>query len=141
MDLRGYIPTFLHITEGAIHDINVLDVLIPEPGSYYIMDRGYIDYKRLYRLSQELAYFIIRAKQNLKFRRMYSSKVDKSTGLRCDQIVKLTGFYQKKGYPDRLRRIKYFDSENQIILWYICKCCKNSNIDVYQRLCYDCHYK
>ncbi|MCF7883511.1 MAG: IS4 family transposase, partial [Candidatus Cloacimonetes bacterium] len=113
MDLRGYIPTFLHITEGAIHDINVLDVLIPEPGSYYIMDRGYIDYKRLYRLSQELAYFIIRAKQNLKFRRMYSSEVDKSTGLRCDQIVKLTGFYQKKDYPDRLRRIKYFDSENQ----------------------------
>ena len=113
MDLRGSIPTFLNITEGAIHDLNVLDVLIPEPGSYYIMDRGYIDYKRLYRLCQELAYFIIRAKQNLKFRRIYSSKVDKSTGLICDQTVKLTGFYQKKDYPDKLRRIKYFDSENQ----------------------------
>jgi len=111
LDLRGSIPTFIEITDGSVHDVNILDVLIPETGSYYIMDRGYIDYKRLYRLNKELSYFIVRAKKNLKFKRLYSNRVDKSTGLRCDQIVKLTGFYQKKDYPETLRRVKFFDSE------------------------------
>ena len=111
LDLRGSIPTFIEITDGSVHDVNILDVLIPEPGSYYIMDRGYIDYKRLYRLNKDLSYFIVRAKKNLKFKRLYSNKVDKSTGLRCDQVVKLTGFYQKKDYPETLRRVKFFDSE------------------------------
>ena len=113
LDLRGSIPTFIEITDGSVHDVNILDVLIPEPGSYYIMDRGYIDYKRLYRLNKELGYFIVRAKKNLKFKRLYSNKVDKSTGLRCDQVVKLTGFYQKKDYPETIRRVKFFDAENE----------------------------
>jgi len=113
LDLRGSIPTFIEITDGSVHDVNILDVLIPEPGSYYIMDRGYIDYKRLYRLNKELSYFIVRAKKNLKFKRLYSNKVDKSTGLRCDQVVKLTGFYQKKDYPEAIRRVKFFDAENE----------------------------
>jgi hypothetical protein len=113
LDLRGSIPTFIEITDGSVHDVNILDVLIPEPGSYYIMDRAYIDYKRLYRLNKELGYFIVRAKKNLKFKRLYSNKVDKSTGLRCDQVVKLTGFYQKKDYPETIRRVKFFDAENE----------------------------
>jgi len=113
LDLRGSIPTFIEITDGSVHDVNILDVLIPEPDSYYIMDRGYIDYKRLYRLNKELSYFIVRAKKNLKFKRLYSNKVDKSTGLRCDQVVKLTGFYQKKDYPEVIRRVKFFDAENE----------------------------
>jgi len=111
LDLRGSIPTFIEITDGSVHDVNILDVLIPEPGSYYIMDRGYIDYKRLYRLNKDLSYFIVRAKKNLKFKRLYSNKVNKSTGLKCDQVVKLTGFYQKKDYSETLRRVKFFDSE------------------------------
>ena len=112
LDLRGSIPSFIKITTGLIHDVNILDVLIPEPGSYYIMDRGYLDYERLYCLEQAKAFFIIRAKKNLKFRRLYSGRVDKITGLRCDQIVKLTGYKSKQHYPDKLRRVKYYDSEN-----------------------------
>ena len=112
LDLRGSIPSFIEITTGLIHDVNILDVLIPEPGSYYIMDRGYLDYERLYHLEQAKAFFIIRAKKNLKFRRLYSCRVDKITGLRCDQIVKFTGYKSKQHYPDKLRRVKYYDSEN-----------------------------
>lgn len=119
LDLRGSIPTFIEITDGSVHDVNILDVLIPEPGSYYIMDRGYIDYKRLYRLNKELGYFIVRAKKNLKFKRLYSNKVDKSTGLRCDQVVKLTGFYQKKDYSEVIRRVKFFDAENEKSLVFL----------------------
>ncbi len=113
LDLRGSIPTFIEITDGSVHDVNILDVLIPEPGSYYIMDRGYIDYKRFYRLNKELGYFVVRAKRNLKFKRLYSNKIDKSTGLRCDQVVKLSGYYQKKDYPETIRRVKFFDAENK----------------------------
>ncbi len=113
LDLRGSIPTFIEITDGSVHDVNILDVLIPEPGSYYIMDRAYIDYKRLYRLNKELGYFIVRAKKNLKFKRLYSNKVDKSTGLRCDQVVKLSGYNQTKDYPETIRRVKFFDAENE----------------------------
>ncbi len=119
LDLRGSIPTFIEITDGSVHDLNILDVLMPEPGSYYIMDRAYIDYKRLYRLNKELGYFIVRAKRNLKFKRLYSNKVDKSTGLRCDQVVKLTGFYQKKNYPETIRRVKFFDAENEKSLVFL----------------------
>lgn len=113
LDLRGSIPAFIDITDGSVHDVNILDILMTEPGSYYIMDRGYIDYKRLYRLNRELGYFVTRAKSNMKFRRLYSNKVDKSTGLKCDQKIKLTGFYQKKEYPDYIRRVKYHDKESQ----------------------------
>ncbi len=113
LDLKGSIPTFIHISDGKLHDVNVLDVLIPEPGSFYIMDRGYLDFARLYALSQFAAFFIIRAKSNFSFRRLYSHPVDKSTGLRCDQIVVLTGYYSSKGYPEKLRRIKYYDSKTE----------------------------
>ncbi len=113
LDLRGSIPSFIEITDGSVHDVNILDILIPEPGSYYIMDRGYIDYKRLYRLNKELSYFVVRAKKNLKFKRLYSNKVDKSTGLRCDQVVKLSGYYQKKDYPEIIRRVKFFDADTK----------------------------
>ena len=111
LDLRGNIPTFIHITEGKVHDVNVLDILVTEPGSFYIMDRGYLDFSRLYAMHLNNAYFIIRAKSNTKIRRLYSHPVDKDSGLICDQTIRLTGFYTCKDYPENLRRIKYFDSE------------------------------
>ena len=111
LDLRGNIPSFIHISDGKLHDVNVLDILMPEPGAFYVMDRGYLDFTRLYQLSQACAYFVIRAKSNLQCRRVYSHPIDKSTGLRCDQTVALTGFYTAQHYPDKLRRIKYYDAE------------------------------
>jgi hypothetical protein len=111
LDLRGNIPSFIHISDGKLHDVNVLDILIPEPGAFYVMDRGYLDFDRLYQLGLACAYFVIRAKSNLQCRRVYSHPVDKSGGLRCDQTVTLTGFYTAKHYPDKLRRIKYYDVE------------------------------
>ena len=111
LDLRGNIPSFIHISDGKLHDVNVLDLLLPEAGAFYVMDRGYTDFERLYQLHQASAFFVIRAKSNLKFRRIYSHPVDKQTGLRCDQTVALTGFYTAQYYPDRLRRIKYYDAE------------------------------
>lgn len=111
LDLRGDIPSFIWITDGKVHDVNVLDHLIPEPGSIYIMDRAYLDFFRLYYLHQCSAIFVTRSKTNTGLRRLYSSKVDKNTGVRCDQIVVLTGYYSKKDYPEKLRRIKYFDAE------------------------------
>jgi IS4 transposase len=109
--LRGNIPSFIHISDGKLHDVNVLDVLLPEPGAFYVMDRGYLDFERLYQLNLASAFFVIRAKTNLKFRRLYSRPVDKDAGLRCDQTVVLTGFYSAQHYPDKLRRIKYYDAE------------------------------
>jgi hypothetical protein len=111
LDLRGDIPTFIWITDGKVHDVNVLDHLIPEPGAIYIMDRAYLDFQRLYQLHQCSAIFVTRSKTNTGLRRIYSHKVDKSTGVRSDQTVALTGFYSKKDYPEKLRRIKYFDAE------------------------------
>lgn len=111
LDLRGNIPSFIHISDGKLHDVNVLDVLLPEPGAFYVMDRGYLDFDRLYQLNLASAFFVIRAKANLKFRRLYSCPVDKDAGLRCDQTVVLTGFYSVQHYPDKLRRIKYYDAE------------------------------
>jgi len=111
LDLRGNIPSFLEITDGKVHDVNILDILIPEAGSFYIMDRGYIDFARLYKLHLCNAFFIVRAKSNFKFSRLYSRPVDKSTGLRCDQIIVVTGVNTSKDYPEKLRRVKYFDSE------------------------------
>jgi len=111
LDLRGDIPTFIWITDGKVHDVNVLDHLVPEPGSIYIMDRAYLDFKRLYWLHQCSAIFVTRTKTNTGLRRIYSQKVDKSTGVRCDQTVALTGFYSKRDYPEKLRRVKFFDAE------------------------------
>jgi hypothetical protein len=110
LDLRGSIPTFISITDGKVHDVNILDQLIPEPGAFYIMDRGYLDFERLYLLNQCMAYFIIRSKKNTKFRRLYSRKVDKSTGLRCDQTIVLSGVNTKFQYPVNLRRVNYYDA-------------------------------
>ena len=111
LDLRGDIPSFIWITDGKVHDVNVLDLLIPEPGAIYIMDRAYLDFERLYQMHQSSAIFVLRSKTNTGLRRLYSRKVDKSTGLICDQTVVLTGFYSKKDYPEKLRRVKYFDAE------------------------------
>jgi len=111
LDLRGNIPSFISITDGKIHDVNVLDELVPEPGSVYVMDRGYLDFERLYLLNQCMAFFIIRSKSNTKFRRLYSHEIDKSTGLRCDQTIILTGVKTKNQYPDKIRRVKYFDEQ------------------------------
>ncbi len=112
MDLRGDIPTFIWITDGKVHDVNVLDHLIPEPGAIYVMDRAYLGFQRLYHLHQSSAVFVIRSKTNTKLRRLYSHAVDKATGVKCDQTVVLTGFYSKKDYAEKLRRIKYYDAEN-----------------------------
>ncbi len=111
LDLRGSIPTFIKITDGKIHDVNILDELIPEPGCFYIMDRGYLDFDRLYLLNLFHAFFIIRAKSNLQFRRLYSHPIDKSTGLRCDQTIVLTGINSAEYYPEQLRRVRFFDKE------------------------------
>ena len=119
LDLRGNIPSFIEITDGKVHDVNILDDLIPEPGSFYIMDRAYIDFSRLHVLTQCSAFFVIRAKTNLQFRRFYSHNIDKSTGLRCDQTIVLTGINSSKEYPDKLRRIKYFDSDNNLYLTFL----------------------
>ena len=111
LDLQGNIPTFIHISDGKLHDVNVLDMLLPEPGAFYVMDRGYLDFERLFQLHAAQAFFVIRAKRNLKFRRLYSHTVDKTSGLRCDQTIVLTGFYTAQHYPEKLRRIKYYDAE------------------------------
>jgi len=111
LDLKGDIPTFIWITDGKVHDVNVLDHLIPEPGAIYVMDRAYLDFQRLYQLHQCSAIFVIRSKTNTGLRRLYSHKIDKSTGVRCDQTVVLTGYYSKKDYPEKLRRIKYYDAD------------------------------
>lgn len=110
-DVNTQIPAFVHITSASVHDINALDALIYEPGSYYVLDRGYVDYTRLNKITQHSATFIVRAKSNLKFNRMYSRKSDKSTGIKSDQIGKLSGFYVSKQYPEKLRRVKFFDQE------------------------------
>lgn len=109
IDLRGNIPVFLSITTGKVHDVNILDQIIFEAGAFYIVDKGYYDFERLYLIDREKAFFVIRAKKNLKFKRLYSSIVDKPTGLKCDQIIKLTGQKTISAYPDKLRRIKFFD--------------------------------
>ena len=109
LDLRGNIPTFIHISDGKLHDVNALDLLEFEPGAFYIMDRGYVDFTRLYRFTLASAFFVTRAKSNTKLRRLYSQAVDQSTGLRCDQTVVLTGVKTPLYYPEKLRRIKYYD--------------------------------
>ncbi|MBN1662542.1 MAG: IS4 family transposase [Deltaproteobacteria bacterium] len=113
LDLRGNIPSFIEITEGTLHDVNILDILIPEPGSFYIMDRGYLDFERLYVFTQLLAFFVTRAKKNTKVRRIYSHPVDRTDGLRYDQTVMLVTPKSLAGYPEKIRRVKYFDAERE----------------------------
>ena len=112
LDLRGNIPSFIRISDGKWHEINVLDELITEPGAFYVMDRGYIDFERLGRLSEAGSFFVTRAKSNLKVQRRYSHKVDKSTGLICDQTVMLTVFYSRQGFDRPLRRVRFKDPES-----------------------------
>ena len=112
LDLRGNIPSFIFISDGKLHEVNVLDQLVPEPGAFYVMDRGYLDFERLGRYDAAGSFFVIRAKSNLKAQRRYSQAVDKSTGLICDQTVVLTGYYSHKGFDTPLRRIRFKDPES-----------------------------
>ena len=111
LNLRGNIPEFIHISDGKLHDVNVLDILIPEAGSIYVMDRGYVDFKRLYALHRAAAFFVTRAKSNFKFKRRYSRPVDKATGLRSDQTIVLSGVHSKYDYPETMRRVVYRDAQ------------------------------
>jgi hypothetical protein len=111
LDLRGNIPSFIFISDGKLHDVNILDQLLPEAGAIYVMDRGYIDFDRLGRFHDAGSFFVIRAKTNLKAKRRYSHAVDRQTGLICDQTVALTGFYSRKGFEAPLRRIRFKDPE------------------------------
>jgi len=111
MDLRGSIPSFIHISDGKLHDVNVLDLLLPESGAYYIMDRGYLDFGRLYRIHRALAFFVTRPKNVFAFSRRYSHQADKANGIQCDQTIMLSSFYPAKKYPEPLRRIRYLDPE------------------------------
>jgi Transposase DDE domain/Domain of unknown function (DUF4372) len=117
IDLRGNIPSFIHISNGKLHDVNVLDELLPEPGAFYVMDRGYVDFERLHRLHLAGAFFVTRAKSNLKAKRRYSRGVDRNTGLICDQTITLTVFYSKSGYPDALRRIRFKTEEGKTLVF------------------------
>jgi len=107
LDLRGNIPSFIHVSDGKLHDVNVLDLLVPEPGAFYVMDRGYIDYARLYVLHQAAAFFVTRAKSNLDARRVYSAPADRAAGVICDQTIAFNGHYAARDYPEHLRRIRY----------------------------------
>jgi len=111
LDLRGNIPSFIHITDGTVHDVRFLDHLVIEPGAFYVLDRGYLDYARLHRVHEEGGYFITRPRNSFRFRRVSSASVDKASGVLCDQTVALVSFYPRKAYPDRLRRIGYVDRE------------------------------
>lgn len=113
MNLRGSIPEFIHISDGKMHDVNILDLLVPAPGAFYIMDRGYLDFQRLYQLHQERSFFITRAKNNFKFKRRYSHAVDKASTVQCDQTIVLSTHYPAKNYPEPLRRIRFYDTDRQ----------------------------
>jgi hypothetical protein len=112
LDLRGAIPSFIHISDGKLHDVNVLDLLIPEPGAFYVMDRGYLDFERLHVLHLAGSFFVTRAKSNMDARRVYSAPTDRGSGVICDQRVALNGFYSSQHYPEQLRRIRYKDPES-----------------------------
>jgi hypothetical protein len=111
LDLHGNIPTFIEITEGTIHDVNILDQILPEPGAFYVMDRGYIDFERLYVHTLSAAFFVVRTKENVLLQRRYSHPIDKTSGVRSDQTVILIAIESAKAYPDALRRVSYYDAE------------------------------
>src|SRR5438093_833438 len=119
LDLRGNIPTFIHISDGKMHEVNILDQLVPEPGAFYIMDRGFLDFARLYRFHQAGAFFVTRAKCNTKAQRRYSHRVDRSTGLICDQTIFLTGVHSPQDYQAPLRRIRFKDPETAKTLIFL----------------------
>jgi hypothetical protein len=117
LDLRGAIPSFIHVSDGKLHEVNVLDLLLPEAGAFYVMDRGYTDFARLYTLSQAGAFFVIRAKSNLDARRLYSGPSDRAGGVICDQTVALNGFYSARDYPAHLRRIRFKDETGKRLVF------------------------
>ena len=117
LDLRGNIPSFIHISDGKWHEVNIFDMLVPEPGAFYVMDRGYIDFEQLHRLHQAGSFFVIRGKSNLRFKRRYSLESDRANGIICDQIGTLTGFYSAKGYPAPLRRIRIKDNTGKTLVF------------------------
>ena len=119
LDLRGNIPTFIHISDGKVHEVNILDQLLSEPGAFYIMDRGFLDFERLYRFHEAGSFFVTRGKLNLKVQRRYSHPVDRTTGLICDQSVVLTGFYSHQGFEAPLRRIRIKDPETAKTLIFL----------------------
>jgi IS4 transposase len=119
IDLRGNIPTFLYITDGRVHDVNILDELVPDPGAFYVMDRGYLDFERLYRLTRAAAFFVTRTKENVQLQRRYSHPVDRSTGVRSDQTVVLATEGSYKHYPAPLRKVRYFDADHQRFLVFL----------------------
>ena len=119
LDLRGNIPTFIHLSDGTLHDVNMLDRIAFEAGSFYVMDRGYIDFVRLYALHLAQAFFVTRAKSNLQYRRVYSHPVDKTTGLRCDPTIMLTGPRPSQDYPVQLRRVKFYDAKHDKLLVFL----------------------
>ena len=119
LDLRGAIPTFIHISDGKLHDVNVLDILVPEAGAFYVMDRGYLDFERLFRLHRANSFFVTRAKWNMDARRLYSAPTDRSKGVICDQTIALNGFYSRQHYPEHLRRIRFKDPESDKTLVFL----------------------
>jgi hypothetical protein len=119
LDLRGAIPAFIHISDGRTHEVNVLDFMPIEAGAFYVMDRGYLDFARLYKLHQSAAFFVTRAKRNMDARRLYSAPVDRTTGLICDQTISLNGYKSSHGYPEHLRRIRYKDPESDATLIFL----------------------
>ena len=119
LNLQGDIPEFILISDGKMHDVNVLDHLLPLPGAYYVMDRGYLDFERLYILHQAKSYFVTRSKRNFNFKRRYSHEVDKTTGVQCDQTIVLKTYYSSQSYPEPLRRIRYYDAERDKRLTFL----------------------
>lgn len=119
LDLRGNIPAFIHVSPGKTHDVNILDQLVIEPGAFYVMDKGYVDYARLFRLHRQAAFFVTRCKKNMTFTRRASRAVDKTLGLRADQTIALTGVQSSQDYPDPLRRVGYYDQEHRRKLYFL----------------------
>jgi hypothetical protein len=117
LDLRGAIPAFIHISDGTWHDVNVLDLLLPEAGAFYVMDRAYLDFARLYVLDQAGSFFVIRPRADFRCKRVYSRAVDRASGLICDQLIELVSFYPRQGYPERLRRIRYHDADGKDLVF------------------------
>jgi len=118
-DVKTSIPSFFYISNAKVHDVNILDLITYESGSFYVVDKAYIDFKRLHEIHLNGSYFVTRAKENMRFKRMYSKAVDKNTGVQCDQIGKLETYYPKKDYPDKIRRIKYFDKDHNRVFVFI----------------------
>jgi hypothetical protein len=115
LDLRGAIPAFIHISDGKMHDVKILDVLPVEAHAFYVMDRGYVDFARLYKIHQAGAFFVTRSKKNMNARRIYSTKTDRSTGIICDQVIAINGVYASKDYPEYLRKVRFKDPETEKI--------------------------